>query len=97
MVSTVIYDGGPLPINISSLDVDLAGADWAAYLFRDEESFIKVEKSSFTLDDGVYTYTIPADDMEELAKGMYSIRVDITGGDKMTTDYVLSLNKDKKL
>lgn len=96
MVSTVIYDGDALPIYISSAEVDLAGSDWTAYLFRDEESKLAIPKSSFTSDEGVYSYTVPAATMATLAKGMYSIRVDCSEG-KLTTDYVLSLNKDKKL
>lgn len=95
MVSTVIYDGDALPINISSIAVDLVGSNWTAYLFRDDEAYIEMPKSSFTLDDGVYTYTIPEERMRALPKGMYSIRVDCTEG-KLTTDHVVSLNKEKR-
>lgn len=92
MTNTVIYDGESLPINISSEEVDLAANDWTAYLFRDGESFVEMPKALFSEKDGVWSYTIPSSDMQRLAKGMYSIRIDTPEG-PVVYAYVISLKK----
>lgn len=96
MVSTVIYDNGPLPINISSEEQDLASYDWTAYLFRDEESYVAIPKDSFSVEDGVYSYTIPVETVRALAKGMYSIRIDLPDGPVVTAN-IISLKKHTEL
>ena len=92
MTNTVLYDGESLPIIISSEEIDLATNDCTAYLFRDGESFVKIPKAQFEEKDGVWSYTIPSSEMQKLAKGMYSIRIDTPEGPVVYAN-VISLKK----
>ena len=98
MVNTVIYDGGPLPITISgSGDTDLVNNSWTAYLFRDGDSFVEMPKSSFTLRNGFYEYVIPAATMKTLAKGMYSLRIEVGSDSPIVVANIMSLKKHTRI